>query len=204
LTDDGVGSLTLDAGAGHLGMATMRARADAEGGDLQIESVVDLGTVVTLSLPVLGHSDVATPTGGLAAPTRTELDFLRTVVVCDDHQYLRDAVKLVLSNVPRLYVVGEASDGPSCMEQVRYLRPDVLVLDVSMPGGGPQLAAAAKRLRPEMYIIVFSGRQDENVKNAMLAAGADQYLVKTGRLQPLAAALNSAMNSAQAHRSSRP
>jgi signal transduction histidine kinase len=53
LTDDGVGSASLDAGAGHLGMTTMRARADAEGGQLHIESVPGLGTVVTLTLPAL-------------------------------------------------------------------------------------------------------------------------------------------------------
>ena len=53
LTDDGVGSASLDAGAGHLGMATMRARAEAEGGQLHIESVPGLGTVVTLTLPKL-------------------------------------------------------------------------------------------------------------------------------------------------------
>ncbi|MET0966942.1 MAG: PAS domain-containing protein, partial [Nakamurella sp.] len=53
LTDDGVGSASLDAGTGHLGMATMQARADAEGGQLHIESVPGLGTVVTLSLPAV-------------------------------------------------------------------------------------------------------------------------------------------------------
>jgi signal transduction histidine kinase len=52
LSDNGVGSATLDAGPGHLGMATMRARADAEEGRLEIESIVGLGTVVTLTLPI--------------------------------------------------------------------------------------------------------------------------------------------------------
>ena len=51
LTDDGVGSTKLDGGPGHLGMSTMRARADAEGGKFRIESVPGLGTVVTLTLP---------------------------------------------------------------------------------------------------------------------------------------------------------
>jgi signal transduction histidine kinase len=51
LIDDGVGSETLDAGRGHLGIATMRARADAEGGTLRIDSTPGVGTTVTLSLP---------------------------------------------------------------------------------------------------------------------------------------------------------
>ncbi len=53
LVDDGVGSDTLDAGRGHFGVATMRARADAEGGHLGIESTPGVGTVVTLTLPMM-------------------------------------------------------------------------------------------------------------------------------------------------------
>jgi DNA-binding NarL/FixJ family response regulator len=129
------------------------------------------------------------------------LDYLRTVVVCDDHQYLRDAITLVLSAVPRFHIVGEASDGDTCLARVRDFRPDVLILDVSMPGGGPQLAKAAKELNPGMHIVVFSGRQDDQTRNAMLAAGADQYVVKTGRLQPLVEALDRAVGIAQATQS---
>jgi CheY-like chemotaxis protein len=199
LTDDGVGSGSLDAGTGHLGMATMRARADAEGGRLHLESVPGLGTVVTLTLPArpAATSAVAEQANGMPQSSPVDLDFLRTVVVCDDHEYLRNAVKLVLSNVPRFHIVGEASDGDACLERVKNFRPDVLILDVSMPGGGPDLAKAAKELNPGMHIVVFSGRQDEQTRLAMLAAGADQYVVKTGRLQPLVEALDMAIVSAQ-------
>jgi DNA-binding NarL/FixJ family response regulator len=117
---------------------------------------------------------------------------LRTVLVCDDRQELRDAIARGLSDVPRFVVVGEASDGVSCLDRVRELRPDVLILDVSMPGGGPVVARAAKELTPEMHILVFSGRQDARVQREMLGAGADQYVVKTGRLRPLLEALDQA------------
>ena len=85
----------------------------------------------------------------------------------------------------------------SCLEQVRTLRPDVLILDVSMPGGGPHVARAAKELNPGTHILVFSGRQDARVQEAMLAAGADQYVVKTGRLRPLLQALDRAFAAGQ-------
>jgi CheY-like chemotaxis protein len=199
LTDDGVGSASLDAGTGHLGMATMRARADAEGGKLHIESVPGLGTIVTLTLPAVVGPEVVDVATGIPKSEPVDYEYLRTIVVCDDHQYLRDAVKMVLSAVPRFHVVGEASDGETCLECVKTFRPDVLILDVSMPGGGPELAAAAKALNPGMHIVVFSGRQDNQTMQQMLAAGADQYIVKTGRLQPLVAALDKAMASAQGH-----
>ena len=126
-----------------------------------------------------------------------DLDPLRTIVVCDDHHYLRDAVISVLATLPRFRIVGTASTGKTCLRRVRDLRPDVLILDVSMPSGGPDLAKAAKELNPAMHIVVFSGRQDERTRTAMLAAGADQYVVKTGRLQPLIAALDLAVAAVQ-------
>jgi CheY-like chemotaxis protein len=198
LTDDGVGSASLDAGAGHLGMATMRARADAEGGQLHIESVPGLGTVVTLTLPAAADLTNGIPEGAV------DPDWHRTIVVCDDHHYLRDAVKMVLSTVPRFQIVGEASDGATCLEQVRDARPDVLILDVGMPGGDPDLTRAAKELNPGMHVIVFSGRQDDQTRRAMLEAGADQYVVKTGRLQPLVDALDRVIATVQEAGNSRP
>jgi len=59
LSDDGLGSACLDAGPGHLGMATMRARADAEDGEVQVESIAGSGTVVTLTLPIMTAELVA-------------------------------------------------------------------------------------------------------------------------------------------------
>ncbi|MEP6563477.1 MAG: response regulator, partial [Nakamurella sp.] len=134
------------------GMTTMRARAVAEGGLLHIESVAGSGTTVTLSLPALRQVEA---TGVFRRPGQRDDALRPTIVVCDDNQDLRDAVKLVLP-VPRFHIVGEAADGETCLERVRNFRPDVLILDVSMPGGGPELAAAARDLNPEMHIVVFS------------------------------------------------
>ena len=117
---------------------------------------------------------------------------VRTVLVCDDRPELRKAIALVLSDVPRFVVVGEAIDGVTCLQRVRETVPDVLILDVSMPGGGPSVASAAKQINPGMHILVFSGRQDTRIQREMLGAGADQYVVKTGRLRPLLEALNQA------------
>ena len=125
------------------------------------------------------------------------IESLRTVLVCDDRQELRDAIAKVLRDVPRFVVVGEATDDVSCLQLVRELRPDVLILDVSMPGGGPSVASACRELIPDMHILVFSGRQDARVQREMLGAGADQYVVKTGRLRPLLEALDRAFTHRQ-------
>ncbi len=122
---------------------------------------------------------------------------LRTVLVCDDRQDLRDVIRLVLAGVPLIHIVGEAFDGAGCLEQVRDLLPDVMILDVSMPGGGPEVARSAKEIHPEMQIVVFSGRQDARTKSAMMSAGANEYVVKTGRLRPLLDALDRSLASSR-------
>jgi DNA-binding NarL/FixJ family response regulator len=113
-------------------------------------------------------------------------------VLCDDQRDLRDAVRLMMSDAPHFHVVGEASDGVTCLQRVREFHPDALIMDFSMPGGGPLLVKAARELHPELHIIVFSGRHDARTRDAMLDAGANQYVVKTGRLRPLIDALDRA------------
>lgn len=115
-----------------------------------------------------------------------------TVVTCDDQQEIRDALRQLLSDVPRFQLVGEAGDGATCLDRVWEFRPDVLIMDFSMPGGGPRLARAVKEIHPATQIIVFSGHQDARTRDAMLAAGADQYVVKTGRPRQLLDALDQA------------
>ena len=107
-----------------------------------------------------------------------------SVLICDDQPELRRALFDVLSHA-RFLVVGEAADGAACLEQLPSAKPDVVILDVNMPGGGPELARTVRERDPDTYILVFSARQDAETRRAMLAAGADAYLVKTGRLRPL-------------------
>jgi PAS domain S-box-containing protein len=201
LSDDGIGSNSLDAGPGRPGVAAMRARAEASGGYLNIESIEGLGTEVTLTLPK-SRVDQERPTTALLKGLPTDgptVDTPRSdnwgphsIVLCDDQRDLRDAVRLMMSDAPRFHVVGEASDGVTCLQRVREFRPDALIMDFSMPGGGPLLVKAARELHPGLHIIVFSGRHDARTRDAMLDAGANQYVVKTGRLRPLIEALDRA------------
>ena len=108
-----------------------------------------------------------------------------SVLICDDQPELRMALSDALSAEPHLEVVAEARDGASCLEQLPVARPDVVILDVNMPGGGPELVSMVKLRVPTAYVLVFSARDDPRTRLAMLGAGADAYLVKTGRLQPL-------------------
>lgn len=127
----------------------------------------------------------------MTGPLLTRSD-TRTVLICDDRKELREAIGDLLAQLPAFTVVGYAVDGSTCLEGVRVRQPDILILDVNMPGGGPGVALAAKHIRPGLHIVVFSGQSDDIVRHGMLAAGADQFVLKTGRLSPLIQALRRA------------
>jgi DNA-binding NarL/FixJ family response regulator len=115
-----------------------------------------------------------------------------TVVICDDQPAIRDAIRLTFAASPQFSIVADAWDAESCLNRVRETQPDLLILDVNIPCGGPHIATAAKQLHPRLHIVVFSGRADGAMEHAMLAAGADQYVLKTGRVRPLIQAMESA------------
>lgn len=129
----------------------------------------------------------------------TRLD-TRTVLVCDDRRELRDAIGGLLTQLPAFRVVGYAVDGTTCLTGVRTWMPSILILDVNMPGGGPGVARDAKAICTSLHIVVFSGQSGDHVRHGMLAAGADQYVIKTGRLSPLIEALHRARGDAGGHR----
>lgn len=114
------------------------------------------------------------------------------VVICDDRAELRDAIGLVLRGNRRFELVGEAEDAASCLDQVDRHQPDLLILDVNMPGGGPDVTRTLRDRWPDLFILVYSGQSRPQVRDDMLAAGADRFVLKTGRLRPLMQALDDA------------
>lgn len=130
---------------------------------------------------------------GSAGSRDQDDDRTSRVVVCDDRSELRDAIGLVLRGNDRFRIVGEAEDAASCLVQVDRLRPDVLILDVNMPGGGPSVTRTLRDRWPGLFILVYSGQSRAQVRDDMLAAGADRFVLKTGRLRPLIEALDEAM-----------
>ena len=79
------------------------------------------------------------------------------LVLADDHATIRDALKLLLSGQPDLQVVGEATDGQQAIDAAVALKPDVLLMDVSMPGmnGLQAFAAAGNQLQPGSFLRAY-------------------------------------------------
>jgi DNA-binding NarL/FixJ family response regulator len=111
------------------------------------------------------------------------------VFICDDQPALRQALTQVVASLDGFHPVGEAEGGDACIAQLAALEPDLLILDVNMPQGGPAVAQAAKKILPNLKIIVYTAISNPFLETAMREAGADEYIVKTGRLKPLREAI---------------
>ncbi len=96
------------------------------------------------------------------------------ILIADDSEQIRERLSRLLSRLPDSEIVGEAVDGVDAVKQTIALNPDVLVLDIKMPGKTG--IDVIKRLRPEMtslMIVVLTNFASEQVKNESLKAGAD-------------------------------
>jgi DNA-binding NarL/FixJ family response regulator len=101
------------------------------------------------------------------------------VLVADDHAVLRAGLRLLINTQPDMEAVGEAGTFPEALRQVRTLRPDVLILDLSMPGGtGVKTIERLAAECPGTRILVLTMHDDPSYLRAALAAGAFGYVVK--------------------------
>jgi DNA-binding NarL/FixJ family response regulator len=112
------------------------------------------------------------------------------VLVVDDHEWVRDGVASVLDVADDMEVVGTGADGHAALEEAERLRPDVITLDVSMPGMDGLRAAELLRLRhPRGRVIMLSAAVSEATVRRARAGGAAGYLVKAGDPDELVAAV---------------
>lgn len=100
------------------------------------------------------------------------------VLLADDHAVLRAGLKLLVNGEPDMEVVGEAGDADEALRVARETKPDVAVLDLSMPGGGLRAVEALPRQCPETRILVLTMHDDPAYLRSALAAGAAGYVVK--------------------------
>ncbi|MFG3014189.1 response regulator transcription factor [Streptomyces cinerochromogenes] len=119
-----------------------------------------------------------------------------TIVVADDHSLFREGLKELLATVPEFSVVGTAGDGDEALSLVRQHRPDILLLDVQMPGPTAAVVVeCACRLSPTTRTAVLAMHDDTALMEDLLLRGAAAYLVKNMARDELVAALTTVMHS---------
>jgi two-component system, NarL family, response regulator NreC len=113
------------------------------------------------------------------------------ILLSDDHNILRDGMRLLLERQPGFVVVGEASDGRETLDLVQNHLPDVVVMDIAMPNmNGIEATRRITEKHPSMGVVILSMHYDESYVIRSLKAGARAYLLKDAMKSELIAAIH--------------
>lgn len=101
------------------------------------------------------------------------------LLLADDHAVLRSGLRLLLSQQPDMEVVGEAGDGEEAIDKTRDLSPDILLLDITMPGiGGLEALDRIKKENPQVKVVVLTMHDDESYMERIMTSGGSGYVLK--------------------------
>ena len=112
------------------------------------------------------------------------------VLIADDEQTVRESLASVIGSDPSLEMVGSAQDAQGAIDLAAWRLPDVAMLDVRMPGGGPRAAAEIARLSPTTRVLALSAVEDRESVLAMIRAGALGYVGKTASNEEILGAIH--------------
>jgi len=117
------------------------------------------------------------------------------LMIVDDHTIMRDGLQALLSSNSSYEVVGTAADGKTAIRSVSTLKPDIILMDLTMPGtGGIEAITHIKRQHPHVKIIALTFHKEDKYIHATLEAGADAYVLKDDSRTELFTALASVLN----------
>lgn len=128
---------------------------------------------------------VPVQTGSCMTPSRVR------ILMADDHPIVLAGMKALVVADPRLEVIGEARDGRSAIQLAKDLRPDVVVLDISMPGlNGIEVAGALRTEVPDARTVIVTMHEDQAYLRRLLDAGIAAYVLKRSAADELVRAIH--------------
>jgi CheY-like chemotaxis protein len=212
VSDEGIGfdpgRIGTPTGPGSgIGLASIRERLALTGGGMEQESALGRGSRFTVWVPAPHPAPAGEPApqeaaGEVLAAAGAEPSVPSSpsgaggrirVLLADDHMVVRNGLALQLKQQPDIEIVGEASDGLAAVRMVRLLRPDVVTMDVSMPGmSGIEAARVIHSELPGVGIIGLSMFEEAEQAAAMCEAGAVGYFSKSASFDSLLAGIRDA------------
>ncbi len=104
---------------------------------------------------------------------------MQRIMIVDDHEVVRLGLKTLLDHQPHFEVVAEASTAKEAIEKAEIYRPDVILMDIRLPGAsGIDACQAIKQKHPEIKVIILTSYEEDEVLFAAIRAGAETYLLK--------------------------
>lgn len=116
------------------------------------------------------------------------------VLLVDDHAILREGIRMVLDAQPGITVIGEAENGREALDLVEQLRPDVVVMDIAMPGlNGAEATRQIKRRFPSIKVVILTMHENHQYLVQIVNAGANGCVLKRAAATELVTAVRAAM-----------
>ena len=126
---------------------------------------------------------------GRAPSTGEVFDLIRLLVV-DDHDLVRTGIARMLADIDGLVVIGQAASGEEAVRQARELKPDVVLMDIKMPGiGGLEATRKLLRSQPDVRVIAVTVCEEDPFPTRLLQAGAAGYITKGAGLDEMVQAI---------------
>jgi PAS domain S-box-containing protein len=198
VSDSGVGFDSTqpragDGGESGFGLLNVRELLHSLGGTLRMESAPGQGTRASVFLPV-GLTTTQAVDAVVAIPTaltRPAADLAKVrVLLADDHAVVRDGIVQILNLVPWIEVIGQAQDGLQAVAMAERFRPDIAILDLSMPRmSGIEATRQILAASPATRVIALSMLDEQDVAAEVAAAGAMAYVSKSAGAEALIAAI---------------
>ncbi len=196
VSDQGTGfnpNAALENEGTGFGLFSIKERLELMGGSLRIESSPGNGAALSLIIPfepkVEIENEFIREINKEIKNNKTEEDKIRILVV-DDHTVVRQGLTTLLSLHSDIEMVGEAGDGQEAVEKARQLHPDVILMDISMPGmDGIQATRIIHSEFPAVRIIGLSMHDKQDQSDQIIQAGASAYCMKDGSTDELLSAI---------------
>ena len=163
-----------------VGVQSMEGRLEVVGGRLEIRSDGH-GTQVTATVPIglreyIQDSEAAPERGS----TAESASLRKRILIADDHQVARKGIRTLLDGEADMEVCGEASDGVEALEKTKQLKPDLVILDLSMPKvGGLNAANRIKGCGLPAKILVYTAHSYPQLETTVRTLGCEGYVVKS-------------------------
>lgn len=192
-----------------MGLFKIQERVRLMGGRCQVRSAPGEGTCVTLSLPlrpvpkrtrkfqIVERAETDKPVS--ETPSVEGAESRLRILLADDHDVVRKGIAALLCREPDVEIVGQASNGRQAVELAKQLRPDLILMDMTMPEmDGLEATRILQRENPEIKIIALSMHDKRDMAEHMIKAGAMLYLNKSDAFEELLGAIRKLMGIAPA------
>jgi two-component system response regulator NreC len=108
------------------------------------------------------------------------------ILIADDHGVIRAGLRALLEDIPDISVVGEASDGGEALAKAVELKPDILLMDLSMPNiGGIEATRQLSQSEPKVRVLILTVHEDESLLKEVIRVGAVGYIIKRAAQEDL-------------------